>query len=73
MKNYWTKKECDTIIEMYKEQTAWFSNNEILGENKPFTFDEMYNMLRLRMGFGVAETHVIIASLIKCDAKIVKS
>lgn len=71
MRNYWTQKECNAIIEMYKDNTAWFGNNEILGENRPFTFDEMYEMLRLRMGFGVAETNVLIACLIKCGAKII--
>lgn len=71
MKNYWTHKECDTILYLYKDNTAYFGNNEILGENKLMTFDEMWQMLRYRMGFGVAETNVIIASLIKCGAKIV--
>lgn len=66
MKNHWTHKECDTIISMYKDNTAYFDNDE-----KPMTFDAMYEMLRYRMGFGVAETHVIIASLIKCGAKII--
>lgn len=71
MKNHWTHKECDTIIAMYKDNTAWFGNNEILGENVPMTFESMYEMLRFRMGFGEAETNVILASLIKCGAKIV--
>lgn len=69
MKNHWTHKECNTIIDMYKNDTAFFGNNEILGENKPFTFSQIYDMLRLRMGFGIAETNIIIASLIKCGAK----
>lgn len=71
MKNHWTHKECNTILAMYKDKTAWFGNNEILGENKPFTFNEMFQMLHFRMGFGLAETNVIIASLIKCGAKII--
>lgn len=72
MKNYWTKKECDIIIDLYKNDTAWFGNNDILGENIPMTFESMYDMLRLRMGFGMAESNVIIACLIKCGAKFTK-
>lgn len=68
MKNYWSKKECDYIIAKYKDNTAYFGNNA-MPEN-PITFDSMYKMLRLRMGFGEAEAMVIIASLIKCGAKI---
>lgn len=68
MKNYWSKKECDIIIEMYKNKTAFFGNT--MDEN-PLKFDNMYEMLRHRMGFGEAESNVILASLIKCGAKIV--
>lgn len=68
MKNHWTYKECDTIIAMYKDNTAYFGNT-ISGN--PMTFNELYDMFRLRMGFGVAETNVIIACLIKCGAKII--
>ena len=40
-------------------------------EEVEMTFDEAYNMFRLHYEFGEAETKVIIASLIKCGAKIV--
>ena len=68
MKNHWSKKECDVIIEMYKDKTAFFGENAL--PEHPTTFDSMYEMLRLRMGFGEAETNVILACLIKCGAKL---
>lgn len=64
MKNIWTKKECDMIIQKYKDDTCYF------GENGGMTFNDMYTMLRYHMKFGQAETMVIIASLIKCGGKI---
>ena len=67
MKNYWTKKECGQIIEQHKDNTAYFGNT-LSGE--PMKFADMYNMLRHRMGFGEAETMVIIASIIKAGGKI---
>lgn len=68
MKNHWSKKQCDIVLDLYKDKTAYFGDT-ISGE--PMTYDEMYDMLCFRMGFGVAETNVIIACLIKCGAKIV--
>lgn len=67
MKNRYTKKECDIIIKNNKDNTAYFGNTL---SGHPMTFDDMYNMLRWRMGFGNAETMVIIASLIKAGAKL---
>ena len=64
MKNYWTKKECDEVIEQYKGNTCYF------GENDGITFHRMYNMLRYEMRFREAETMVIIASIIKAGGKI---
>lgn len=64
MKNCYTKKQCDDIISKYKGNTAYF------GEPYFMRYDEIYDMLRYRMQFGEAETQVIIASLIKCGAKI---
>ena len=61
MRNYWTKKRCDSIIEENKDNTAYFDGG--------MTFWQMHDMLRFRMGFGKAETMVIIASLIKAGAK----
>lgn len=69
MKNYWTQKECNAIIERYKNETAYFGNT-INGE--PLKFSELYEMFRLRYGFGEPETNIILASLIKAGAKIVK-
>lgn len=78
MRNYWTKKDCDFIIERNKNNTAFFGNNSgIAVDDNPdyidgkITFDAMCNLLAHRMGFGEAETNVIIACLIKCGAKIV--
>lgn len=64
MKNHWTKKECDEIINQFKDDTSYF------GGYDGITFEEMYNMLRYQMRFGEAETMVIIASLIKVGGKI---
>jgi hypothetical protein len=68
MKNYWTKKECEEIINQYKDNTAYFGN---FADEKPMEFHRMYNMLRYQMQFGEAETMVIIASLIKAGGKII--
>ena len=68
MKNRWTKKYCDYIIKTQKDNTAFFGNT-LSGE--PMKLDDMYDMLRYRMGFGIAETEVIIASLIKAGAKFI--
>lgn len=62
MKNRLTKKECDAIIKNHKDNTAYFDGG--------MTYDRMYDMLRWRMGFGNAESLVIIASLIKAGAKL---
>lgn len=58
---HWSLEQCNKIIEEYKDDTQYF--------NEEMTFDQMYNMLRLRFEFGEAETRVIIASLIKAGAK----
>lgn len=57
---HWTLEQCDNIIEEYKDDTQYF--------NEQMTFDHMYNMLRLQMEFGEAETKVIMACLIKNGA-----
>ena len=56
-----TKKLAKAIIEHNKDNTAYFDNS--------MTREEMYIMLRERMRFGIAETEVIIASLILAGAK----
>lgn len=56
-----TKKLAKSIIEHYKNNTAYFDNS--------MTREEMFDMLRWRMRFGLAETEVIIASLILAGAK----
>ncbi|MGN1342055.1 MAG: hypothetical protein ACI4VL_02345 [Bacilli bacterium] len=58
---HWTLEQCDKIIEENKDNTMYY--------NEQMTFDEMYNMLRINMEFGEAETKVIMASLIKNGAK----
>lgn len=58
---HWNLKQCNEIIEEYKDNTMYF--------NEQMTFDEAYNMFRLHYEFGEAETKVIIACLIKNGAK----
>lgn len=58
---HWSLEQCNEIIEEYKDNTMYF--------NEQMTFEQMYNMLRIQMEFGEAETKVIMASLIKNGAK----
>lgn len=62
--NKWSLADCTRIINENKDNTNYF--------NRSITMDEMWEMLRYRMGFGEAETAVIIASLIKAGAKFKK-
>ncbi len=55
------KKDCNEIIEKYKDNTNYF--------NGTIDQDDMWDMLRYRMQFGESETIVIIAALIKVGAK----
>ena len=57
----WRKVDCDRIIRENKDMTAWFT-----GE---LSQDDMWAMFRYRMGFGEAETAVLLAALIKIGAK----
>jgi len=57
----WRKVDCDRIIRENKDMTAWFT-----GE---YSQDDMWSMFRYRMGFGEAETAVLLAALIKAGAK----
>ena len=59
--NKWSCLECLNIIRENRDNTAWF--------NYEMSMDDMWGMLRYRMGFGEAETAVIIASLIRAGAK----
>lgn len=59
-----TKKAARETIEAYKDMTAWF-NNECKHE-------DMYNMFRYRMGFGEAESRIMIAALVAAGAKFSK-
>lgn len=59
--NRWTCVDCLRIIKENKDETAWF--------NYELSMDYMWEMLRQRMGFGEAETAVIIAALIRAGAK----
>ena len=55
------KKDCNEIIEKYKDNTNYF--------NGTIDQDDMWDLLRYRMQFGESETIVIIAALIKVGAK----
>ena len=57
---HWSLEQCNEIIEEYKDDTMYF--------NEQMTFEQMYNMLRIQMEFGEAETKVTMASLIKNGA-----
>lgn len=57
----YTKKSACETIERYKNDTDYFTEN--------ISFSEMYDMLRYRMGFGYAESNVIIAALVLAGAK----
>ena len=57
----WRKVDCDRIIREQKDFTAWFT-----GECSQ---TEMWEMFRYRMGFGEAESAVLLAALIKVGAK----
>lgn len=57
---HWSLEQCNKIIAENKDNTMYF--------NEQMTFEQMYNMLRLQMEFGEAETKVIMASLIKNGA-----
>lgn len=59
--NKWSIEECNQIIKENKDNTAYF--------DREITQDEMWSMLRYRMGFGEAETGVIVAALIKAGAR----
>lgn len=57
----YTKKAARETIDAYKDNTGYFS-----GEVAQC---DMFDMLRWRMGFGEAETRVIIAALVLAGAK----
>lgn len=57
----YTKKKAKESIEAYKDMTAFFDES--------MTQEDMYNMLRYRMHFGVAETETILAALVLAGAK----
>lgn len=59
-KNFWTHTECQRLINEYKDKTAYFDDS--------LSHGEMYWLLHKKMGFGEAETIVILAALIKCGA-----
>ena len=60
---YATRKAAREIIRHEAEQS---NTNYFSGELK---FADMRDMLRYRMGFGEAETKLILASLVNADAK----
>lgn len=58
---YASKKLAQEILNEQMENTAYTDGN--------LKMSDMKDMLRNRMGFGEAETNVIIAALIKAGAK----
>lgn len=56
-----TKENATQIIKDYKDDTAYFDGS--------MTALEMQEMLRTRFGFGLAESLVITAALVKAGAK----
>ena len=58
---YTEKDVAKEIIKVCGNNTAYFDNS--------ITKDEMYQMLRYRMKFGLSETYCIIAALILAGAK----
>ena len=67
-----TKAEARKLIEASKAETCWFAGNmyDMFGDIVP-TYDRMYKMFRNRMGFGEAETQVLIGALALAGAEIV--
>lgn len=62
---YATKKAAKEIIEAEKNEKK---TNYCTGECR---MREMQDMLRNRMGFGVAETRFILAALVNAGAKFI--
>ena len=56
-----TKKELKSIIEVWKDETNYFTGN--------LKYKDMYEMFRYRFNFGEAETEVILAALELAGAK----
>lgn len=57
-----TKKNAAQIIKDYKDDTSYFDGS--------MTAQEMQEMLMHRMGFGLAESLVITAALVKAGANL---
>ena len=57
----YTKSKAREVIESYKDLTGYFDGK--------ISVWSMNQMLRYRMGFGDAETRVIIAALVLAGAK----
>lgn len=56
-----SKKYAREILDLWKDETAYFDGS--------FSYGDMETLLRNRMGFGQAETTVIIMALIMAGAK----
>lgn len=56
-----TREEAKKIIKEQKDNTAYFDNS--------IKLEDMEDMLRYRMGFGQAETFVLLAALKLVGAK----
>ena len=56
-----TKAYAKDVLNLWKNETAYFDGS--------ISYGQMESMLRYRMRFGVAETEVILMSLILAGAK----
>ena len=56
-----TKVYAKEVLDIWKNETGYF--------NGSISYGYMESMLRYRMGFGIAETQVIMMSLILAGAK----
>lgn len=57
----YTKKAAKETVEAYKDMTSYFDSS--------MSQEAMFQMLKYRMGFGEAETRVIIGALVMAGAK----
>lgn len=56
-----TKRYAKEVLDLWKNETNYFNGSLSIGQ--------MESMLQYRMGFGLAETEVIVMALILAGAK----
>lgn len=71
-KEFLTQKDAIALLELNKENTAFFGNQKEILSDKTYypTYGELYNLFRIKAGMGLAETDCIIGALVKSGAKI---